>query len=405
MNKVLNPSMANTHPDQHQSLMQTYARLDKAFVRGEACYLFDEQGNAYLDALSGIGVVSLGHCHPVITEAIASQARTLIHTSNIYQIPAQQKLADKLVSVAEMENCFFSNSGAEANEAAIKMARLFARKKNIENPNIIVLENAFHGRTLATLSATANRKVQAGFEPLVQGFVRAAFNDIQAIKDIAEKNTQVVAVLLEPVQGEGGIHIADENYLSALRELCDLKDWLLIFDEIQCGNGRTGKYFAYQHTQIKPDIVTTAKALGNGLPIGACLARGKAASLFQYGNHGSTYGGNHLVCAAALEVVNIISENTFLEQVNAKAKYLYEQLARELLEMDQVAHIRGKGLMLGIELKQDCPDLVKTALNEGLLINVTAGKVIRLLPPLVISEKECDIIAKTLKKIISNLPG
>lgn len=391
-------------PSQHsQTLMQTYARLDKAFVRGEACYLFDKQGNAYLDALAGIGVVGLGHSHPVIVEAISRQARTLIHTSNIYQIPPQQNLADKLVAVSGMENCFFSNSGAEANEAAIKMARLFARKKQIENPNIIVLENAFHGRTLATLSATANRKVQAGFEPLVQGFVRAPFNDLQAIKDIAEKNNQIVAIMLEPVQGEGGIHIADDIYLNGVRALCDQKDWLLIFDEVQCGNGRTGKYFAYQHTQIKPDIVTTAKGLGNGLPIGACLARGKAASLFQVGNHGTTYGGNHLVCTAALEVVKIISQDAFLEQVSERAKFLDEQLANELLDMDEVSHIRAKGLMIGIELKSECPTLVKDALAEGLLVNVTAGKVIRLLPPLIISERECIIIAKTLKKIILNL--
>jgi acetylornithine aminotransferase len=385
------------------TLMPTYTRLNKAFVRGEGCYLYDSEGKAYLDALSGIGVVSLGHANPKLAEIISQQAKTLIHTSNVYQIPVQQALADKLASVAGMENCFFSNSGAEANEAALKIARLHARTKDIDQPCIIVMENSFHGRTLATLSATDSRKVQAGFEPLVPGFIRVSFNDLNAIKELATKNKNVVAVLLEPVQGEGGIHIADKSYLEALYQLCQEQDWLFMLDEVQSGNGRTGKYFAFQHTSITPDVVSTAKGLGNGLPIGACLSNGKAANLMQAGNHGSTYGGNQLVCAAALEVVNTISDSKFLEQVNKKSELFKNLLNEQLLPLDLVAGIRIKGLMIGIELTQDCPQIVEQALNAGLLINVTSGNVIRLLPPLVIAEQDIEKVIRILKTLISKL--
>lgn len=385
------------------SLMPTYARLDKFFVRGQGCTLYDEHGNTYLDALSGIGVVGLGHANPNIANIIAEQANTLIHTSNVYRNPQQEALADKLVSVSGMHNCFFSNSGAEANEAAIKIARLFGKTKGIEQAQIIVMENAFHGRTLATLSATASRKVQAGFEPLVPGFIRVPFNDIQAIQAIASKNKQVVAVLLEPVQGEGGVHIADKAYLEALAQLCDKQDWLLMLDEVQSGNGRCGHYFAFQHTAIKPDVVTTAKGLGNGLPIGVCLSAGKAADLMKSGNHGSTYGGNHLVCAAALEVVETISEPIFLDSVMKKSIYFKTLLEQKLGNSSVLKNIRVHGLMIGIELTVDCSELVQQALDKGLLINVTNGKVIRLLPPLIISEKEIEQVVLTLAQLISTM--
>lgn len=384
----------------NHTIMPTYARLDKAFVRGEGCYLFDTEGKSYLDALAGIGVVSLGHANPKIAKIIATQASTLIHTSNIYHIPAQQKLADKLASVSGMDNCFFSNSGAEANEAALKIARLFARKKNISHPYVIVMENAFHGRTLATLSATASKKVQAGFDPLVPGFLRVPFNDLSAIKKLAKENKEIVAVLLEPIQGEGGIRIADSSYLESLHRFCQKQDWLFMLDEVQSGNGRTGKYFAFQHTDIIPDVLTTAKGLGNGLPIGACLSYGKAAALMQAGNHGSTFGGNQLVCTAALEVVNTISKESFLKEVTEKGNYFAQLLNEQILPLSCVKNIRNKGLMIGIELTQDAPTLVKAALDNGLLINVTNGNVIRLLPPLIIKKAEIKKVVKLLRDIL-----
>ncbi len=381
--------------------MPTYSRLDKAFVKGEGCYLYDEEGNEYLDMLAGIGVVGLGHADPAIAKTISEQAAKLIHTSNIYRIPAQEALAEKLTQISAMENCFFSNSGAEANEAAIKIARLHGRTLNIDQAQIIVMENAFHGRTLATLSATASRKVQAGFEPLVPGFIRVPYNDIKAVKDIADKNKHIVAVLLEPVQGEGGIHIADKDYLNSLYEICQEKNWLLMLDEVQSGNGRTGKYFAFQHTSIKPDVVTTAKALGNGLPIGACLAANKAAGLMKAGNHGSTYGGNHLVCTVALEVVNRLSQSDFLSSVEEKGQYFFNALTKELSGNEKVVNIRHHGLMMGIELVDDAPQLVQEALNQGLLINVTSGKVIRLLPPLIVEKEQMDLCVSILANLIN----
>ncbi len=385
------------------TLMPTYNRLDHAFVRGEGCFLFDENGHRYIDALAGIGVVGLGHSHPAVVKTLQAQAATLVHTSNIYRIPAQEKLADKLVEISSMENCFFSNSGAEANEAAIKIARLFGKQKGIEEASIIVMENAFHGRTIATLSATANRKVQAGFEPLVPGFIRVPFNDAQAVEEVMKRNKNVVAVLLEPVQGEGGIHIADSHYLEALKHLCEHYQCLLMFDEVQSGNGRTGKYFAFQHTHIKPDVLTSAKGLGNGFPIGVCLAAGLATHVLKPGNHGSTYGGNHLACAVALEVVNIISQPAFLAQVTQMGQRFHQLLTQTLGDLPIVNSIRHHGLMIGIELKQDCPGLVKKALDAGLLINVTSGNVIRLLPPLVIEESLVEDIVSRLKVLVTEL--
>ncbi len=385
------------------SLMPTYTRLNTSFVKGEGCFVFDDTGRAYLDALSGIGVVGLGHSHPKLARVIAEQANTLMHTSNIYRIPSQEELADKLTSVSGMDNCFFGNSGAEANEAAIKIARLFARTKDIDLPHIIVMENAFHGRTLATLSATANRKVQAGFEPLVPGFIRVPYNDIDAVKEVAKNNKQVVAVFLEPVQGEGGIHVAGKTYLEELATLCDELDWLLMLDEVQSGNGRTGEYFAFQHTNIKPDVLTTAKGLGNGIPIGACLSAGKAKSLMQAGQHGTTYGGNPLACKTALEVVSTICEPNFLAQVNEKAKHFESLINEVLIPLEQVDNARVKGLMIGIELNADASSLVQMALEDGLLINVTAGNVVRLLPPLVIETEQIETVVYKLRDLISKL--
>jgi acetylornithine aminotransferase len=385
-----------------EALMPTYARLDKAFVKGEGCYLYDEDGKEYLDMLAGIGVVGLGHANPKVAEIIAKQAQTLIHSSNVYRILPQEALAEKLVKISGMDNCFFSNSGAEANEAAIKIARLFGKSKEIDQPQIIVMENAFHGRTLATLSATASRKVQAGFEPLVPGFIRVPFNDVEAIKEIATKNKNVVAVLLEPVQGEGGIHIASQDYLETLAALCEEKDWLLMLDEVQSGNGRTGKYFAFQHTSINPDVVTTAKGLGNGLPIGACLAGGKASGLMQAGNHGSTYGGNHLVCSVALEVVETISNKIFLKKVEEQGQLFCKLLGEQLSELAIVKNIRNHGLMIGIELTEDKTELVQQALEKGLLINVTSGNVVRLLPPLIIEQTHIEKATPILRALLES---
>jgi acetylornithine/N-succinyldiaminopimelate aminotransferase len=326
-------------------LMSTYRQQDVAFAKGEGVWLYDTEGKKYLDAISGIAVCGLGHCHPRITRAIQEQAARLVHTSNLYRITNQELLGKRLCEVSGMDACFFGNSGAEANECAIKIARLYGHNKEIDKPAIIVMDHSFHGRTLATLSATGSRKVQAGFEPLVTGFVRAPYNDLEAVKTIAQNNPNVVAVLVEPVQGEGGIHIASDGYMKGLRAICDEHGWLLMLDEIQTGNGRTGSYFAYQQMGFLPDVVTTAKGLGNGLPIGACIARGVAAQTFKPGNHGSTYGGNPLCCGVALEVVNALME----ENLPARAKALGERIVqgfRQRLEgADYITEIRGKGLM------------------------------------------------------------
>lgn len=382
------------------ALMNTYGSRALSFVRGEGAWLFDAEGKRYLDAISGIAVCGLGHAHPAVAETIARQAATLIHTSNLYNIPQQEKLGETLCRLSGMDKVFFGNSGAEANECAIKLARFYGHKKDIENPTIIVMESSFHGRTMATLTATGNRKVQAGFEPLVQGFVRAPYGDLDAIETIAANNPNVVAILVEPVQGEGGVNIPAPDYLNRLRDICNRHAWLLMLDEVQTGNGRTGKYFAYQHNGILPDVVTTAKGLGNGFPIGACLATGVAATLFQPGNHGSTYGGSPLACATAQAVVDTLENDKLIARAAVLGASLLDDLRKALAGCDQVVAVRGLGLMLGIELKHDCPDLVAKAAAEGLLINVTAGKVIRLLPPLVLSDDDAQLLVSTLCKLI-----
>lgn len=379
--------------------MSTYARLPVSFEKGEGAYLFDTNGSQYLDALAGIAVCSVGHANPQIADAIADQARTLVHTSNVYGIPHQAELGAKLCELSGMEKVFFGNSGAEANEAAIKLARLYGKKKGIDSPKIIVMSGSFHGRTLATLSATGSRKVQAGFSPLVEGFIRVAYNDIEAIEKIANNSTDVAAVLVEPVQGEGGIVVPDMCYLCKIRELCDDNDWLMMLDEIQTGIGRTGEWFAFQHKKIKPDVMSLAKALGNGIPIGACLASGKATEVLSAGTHGSTFGGNPLVTRVALEVLTIVEKDNLRSNAKKIGKYLLEQFEEQFAGIEAVKDIRGLGLMIGIELDRDCGELVKLALDNKLLINVTAGKVIRLLPPLIISEDQADEIVETVVKI------
>ncbi len=386
----------NTH------LMHNYAPLPVTFEKGEGAWLWDNKGRKYLDALSGVAVCGLGHAHPAVAEALCNQARTLIHTSNWYHIEHQETLAQKLTALAGMDRVFFSNSGAEANETAIKLARLYGHQKDITTPAIIVMEGSFHGRTMATLTATGNRKVQAGFEPLVQGFVRAPYNDLAALETIAQNNSDVVAVLVEPIIGEGGILIPTENYLSGIRKLCDDNGWLMILDEIQTGIGRTGKWFAFQHSGISPDIMTLAKGLGNGVPIGACLAKGNAAELFQPGHHGSTYGGNPLVCAAALAVLDTLEK----EQLNARVSQLGETMLAAfkaaLADVAGIVEIRGLGLMLAIELERPCGEILQQALDAGLLLNVTAGNVVRLLPPLVISDDEAEQIVTITCDLIKN---
>ncbi|MBD2858814.1 acetylornithine transaminase [Spongiibacter sp. KMU-158] len=381
-------------------VMNTYGRLPVSFVRGEGVRLFDEAGKSYLDAISGIGVNALGHAHPAVTEAICQQAGALLHTSNLYNVQRQTQLADALCDASGMSNVFFSNSGAEANEAAIKLARMHGHNRGIEIPHIIVMESAFHGRTLATMTASGNRKIQAGFEPLVQGFTRAPYGDLAALESIAKNNDSVAAVLLEPLQGEGGINMLPEGFLAALRELCDAHNWLLMLDEVQTGNGRTGKYFAFQHSGVMPDVVTTAKGLGNGLPIGACLAHGAAAELFKPGNHGSTFGGNPLACAAALSVVNTVAQDSFLADVTQKGELLRQGLRERLADCEQFVEVRGLGLMVGIQLKSPCGPLVGKALEQGLLINVTSERVVRLLPPLIINQQEIDQLLDLLCPLI-----
>ena len=385
------------------AIMPTYGRLDVEFIKGEGCWLIDKDGRRYLDALSGLGVVALGHAHPAIADAISAQGGALLHTSNLYRIPNQERLADRLAALSGMENMFFSNTGAEACECAIKIARLYGHQKGIAEPAIIVADNAFHGRTMATLTATGNRKVQAGFEPLVSGFVRVPFNDLESIKQTATHNQNIVAVFIEPIQGEGGIQVADQAYLQGLRALCDDQDWLLMIDEVQSGNGRTGQFFSYQHADILPDVVTTAKGLANGVPIGVCLAANQAAHVLGPGNHGSTFGGNPLSCAAAHAVLDVFESEQIVSRAASMGQYLRDKLASALQGVNGVKEIRGQGLMIGIELELDCAELVGQALEEGLLINVTAGSVVRLLPPLILSEEEADQISEVLGRLIKGL--
>ena len=382
-------------------LMETYKRLPVAFVEGEGIYLHDASGKRYIDALTGLAVCGLGHAHPRVTEAISHQAASVLHTSNLYEIPLQAKLADHLCAISGMERVFFGNSGAEANEAAIKIARLLGHQRNIDRPTIIVMDGSFHGRTMATLTATGNRKVHAGFEPLLNGFVRAPFNDIDAVRQIAQNNNDVVAVFTEPVLGEGGIVIPDEGYLPALRELCDSHDWLLILDEVQTGNGRTGKFFAYQHTNILPDLVTTAKGLANGVPIGACLGRGIAGSLFQPGNHGSTFGGNPLACAAAQAVLDTLEEDALFDRATLLGSRMLEGFRESLKGNNRISEIRGKGLMIAIELNESCTELVSEGLDAGILINVTQDNIVRLLPPLTLTDDEADEIVRLVSQLIN----
>ena len=385
------------------AIMPTYGRLDVEFIKGEGCWLIDKDGRRYLDALSGLGVVALGHAHPAIADAISAQGGALLHTSNLYRIPNQERLADRLAALSGMENMFFSNTGVEACECAIKIARLYGHQKGIAEPAIIVADNAFHGRTMATLTATGNRKVQAGFEPLVSGFVRVPFNDLESIKQAATHNQNIVAVFIEPIQGEGGIQVADQAYLQGLRALCDDQDWLLMIDEVQSGNGRTGQFFSYQHADILPDVVTTAKGLANGVPIGVCLAANQAAHVLGPGNHGSTFGGNPLSCAAAHAVLDVFEHEQIVSRAASMGQYLRDKLASALQGVNGVKEIRGQGLMIGIELEVDCAELVGQALEEGLLINVTAGSVVRLLPPLILSEEEADQISEVLGRLIKGL--
>ncbi len=384
------------------SLMPTYSRLPVTFERGEGAHLWDANGKQYLDAIAGIAVCNVGHAHPDIAEAIYDQAKKLVHTSNLYQLDLQQRLGEKLCQLSGLKEVFFSNSGAEANEAAIKLARRYASQNNIVNPEIIVASGGFHGRTLATLSATGNEKIKEGFEPLVSGFIQVPYNDIEAIKRIAKSQPNVVAILVEPIQGEGGVNVPDEHYLTTIRELCDQHNWLMMLDEIQTGMGRTGKWFAFQHTTIKPDVMTLAKALGNGVPIGACIAGEKAAGILTAGMHGSTFGGNPLACRAALTVIDIMEQHDLCQQAQKQGDYFLQQFKAQLSQ-PHVKHIRGKGLMIGIELTEECVGLVKQALEKGVLLNVTAGNVIRLLPPLVISQSQADQIIATVIELVDTI--
>jgi acetylornithine aminotransferase len=384
------------------ALMNTYGTPSIALVKGEGVWLWDAQGNKYLDALSGIAVCGLGHSHPSVAKAVAEQAGLLTHCSNYFSIPNQEILADKLCSASGMSNVFFGNSGAEANEAALKIARLHGHKKGIKLPTILVMDNAFHGRTLATLSASGGRRVQAGFEPLVRGFARAPFNDMESLTIVADNNTDICAILVEPIQGEGGVRLASTGYLKQLREFCDQRGWLLMLDEVQTGNGRTGKYFYFQHSGIIPDVVTTSKGLGNGVPIGACLAHGAAAKLMQPGNHGSTFGGNPLACAAALATIMTLQD----ENLSARAAVLGDRIITgfkaALLGIEHVVDIRGKGCMIGIELNKPCKSLFATAMAAGLVINVTDDSVIRLLPPFIMTDGEADQVVAILAPLIKD---
>ncbi|MDI3323334.1 aspartate aminotransferase family protein [Pontibacterium granulatum] len=384
-----------------EPVMKTYNRLSVAFERGEGAWLYDTDGNKYLDALSGIAVTGLGHAHPAVTHAISEQAARLIHTSNLYSIPLQEQLAERLTRISGMDNVFFGNSGAEANEAAIKIARRYGHSKGIDLPTIIVMENSFHGRTMATLSATGNRSAQAGFEPLVAGFVRAPFNDVDAIRTIAANNPNVVAILVEPIQGESGVMIPADDYLAQLRDICDEQDWLLMLDEVQTGNGRTGTYFAYQQSGIVPDVVTTAKGLGNGMPIGACLASGNAAKVFVPGNHGSTFGGNPLASAAALAVVDTICNEGLAERAKQLGERIVNGFREQLSGAEYVKEVRGRGLMIAIELTEAGTELAVLAKVKGVLLNVTGGgKIVRMLPPLIMSDTEADLLVNTISKLI-----
>jgi acetylornithine aminotransferase len=383
-----------------ENLMNTYSRLPVTFVKGEGVWLWDDQGQKYLDALAGIAVCSIGHCHPKLVKAISEQAGTLIHTSNLYHIDKQEKLAKKLAILSGLNKSFFCNSGAEANETAIKLARLYGHNKGIDLPTIIVMENSFHGRTMATLTASGNRKVQAGFEPLLTGFARVPFNDLEAITQVSMHNKNVVAILVEPYQGEGGINVPQADYLKGLRRICDKNGWLLMLDEVQCGIGRSGKWFAFQNSGIVPDVITLAKGLGSGVPIGACIAGNVAGEVFKPGNHASTFGGNPLACTAAITTLDIIEEENLMCNALEQGDLMRKNFQDQLGNLDNVAQIRGQGLMIGIELTKPCGELVNNALKQRLLLNVTSDNVVRLLPSLVIKQNETEQIVNMVSTLI-----
>ncbi|MGE8558860.1 MAG: aspartate aminotransferase family protein [Acinetobacter sp.] len=398
-----NITLAPVQTDQPSHLMPVFGRQPISFVRGRGSYLYTEDGTEYLDALTGIAVCGLGHSHPAVTEAIAEQAATLMHTSNIFEVPWQTAAAQKLAEVSGMEEIFFSNSGAESNEGAIKIARKFGHMQGIKTPKIIVADHSFHGRTLATLSATGNKKVQEGFAPLVEGFIRVPFGDIQAIEEAAIHHPDIVAILVEPIQGEGGVNTAPQgfSYLEEIRQICNQHNWLMMLDEVQTGNGRTGKYFAYQHTSIVPDVLTTAKGLGNGFPIGAVMTQGRGVGVLTAGNHGSTYSGTALGSRVVYTVIDTLQKENLVANAANMGSYIVDQLTQQLA--DQHITVRGFGLMIGIELPKDCGELVNVARDEyHLIINVTAGSVIRLLPPLNINQQQADQLIERLVKMIKN---
>jgi acetylornithine aminotransferase len=381
-------------------VMNTYARQPVAFVRGEGVWLWDEAGKKYLDALAGIAVNTLGYAHPRLTRALAEQAGRVLHTSNLFRIPVQETAADRIAAISGLDEVFFCNSGCEANEAAIKIARKYGHEKGVQEPAIVVMERSFHGRTLATLSATGSRKVQAGFEPLVSGFVRVPHNDLAAVERVAENNRNVVAVLVEPIQGEGGIGVASMDYLRGLRHLCDRNEWLLMLDEVQCGVGRTGRWFVYQHAGILPDVLSLAKGLGSGVPVGACVVGGRARGVLKQGNHGSTFGGNPLACTAVVTTIDVVHEQHLLESAANVGATIRNGLADALAGTAGVTEIRGMGLMIGVELARPCGELVGAALDAGLVLNVTADNVVRMLPPLVMSEAEGRAVVERLAPLV-----
>ena len=381
-------------------VMNTYARQPIGFVKGKGAWLIDDKGKRYLDAVSGVAVTSVGHAHPKVVEAICEQAKNLLHTSNLYQIFRQEELAERIAKLSGMDEVFFCNSGAEANETAIKIARLYGHKAGVENPHIIVMEKAWHGRTLATLSATGSRKAQAGFEPLMDGFVRVPYNDAVAVQQIAKNQSNVVAILVEVLQGEAGVVMADLEYIRTLRAICDKQEWLLMIDEVQCGIGRTGKWFGFQYADVMPDVITLAKGLGSGVPIGACVAAGRAAGVFGPGNHGSTFGGGPLVCAASLATLKVIEDDGLLEKSTQSGEWIRAQLRERLAGVAGVKEIRGRGMMMGIELDRPCADIVRRAREQGVLVNVTGDNVVRLLPPLNFSAAEAEQLVSTLAPII-----
>lgn len=383
------------------TLMNTYGTRTLTLIKGEGSRVWDTEGKSYLDAISGIAVCGLGHAHPTVTKALCEQAATLLHVSNLYNIPQQQRLADLLIEQSGMTKAFFSNSGAEANEAAIKIARKYGNEKGVKNPSIIVMANSFHGRTMATLSATGNTKVQIGFEPLVEGFIRVPYDDVAAIKAAGAEHSNIVAILVEPVQGEGGVRVPAPDYLNKLRTICDENGWLLMLDEIQTGNGRTGTFFAYQHNGIMPDVVTTAKGLGNGMPIGACLAGNKTAEILQPGNHGTTFGGNPLACSAGIAVIETLIADDIMSRVKNLGDRLLSTFKTAFANNSKVTDVRGKGLMIGIELNAPCPELVEKGRAKGILINVTSVNTIRLLPTFILTDAEADELASKVIELVT----